>query len=130
MDMLWLLLFLPLTWVISSFLSLYRNYRRAARLGLPRAVAPVSPDNPLWIAFQTGLSPIFQLIPGTKTGWLRYCRLGWEFHDRYKTTMRLGDAWVLVTPARNWLYVGDRTAAYEILARNRDFGRPTWMLGK
>ena len=109
--------------------SLFHNYRCASKLGLPIVVAPVSPDNQIWIALQTGFPSIFRKISFASIGLVRYCRLGWEFQDRYKTHQRLGDAFVMVTPAKNWVYVADATAAGDIFSRSRDFGRPVWMLG-
>lgn len=104
------------------------NYRRASELNIPIAVVPISPDNPLWIALQTGLSPIFRYVPLEKISFTRYCRLGWEFHDRYKTHQRLGDEWILVTPAKNWFHTSQADAAHDILTRSREFGRPVWMM--
>lgn len=93
-------------------------------------LAPISPDNSIWIALQTAFPFIIRRIPFGSIPLLRYCRLGWEFGDRYMTHQRLGDAWVLVTPGRNWLYVAQAEAAYDIFARGRDFGRPVFMLGE
>lgn len=36
---------------------------------------------------------------------------------------------MLVTPNQNWVFVAEAEAAAEISARNKDFGRPVWMLG-
>ncbi len=117
-------------WVTLQAWRLFSNYHRATQLGLPLAFAPVSPDNPLWIALQTAFPSIFKRIPFGAFSCIRYCRLGWEFHDRYRTHKRLGDAWMLVTPDKNWLYVAQGKAAHDIFSRNRDFGRPVWMLGR
>ena len=121
---------IPLTW---SFFKVYRllaNYRRASTLGVPLVLAPISPDNPFWIALQTAFPFVFRRIPFGSIPLLRYCRLGWEFHDRYATHQTLGDAWALVTPDRNWLHIANAESAYEIFARGRDFGRPVFMLGE
>ena len=119
-----------LAWLLYNCYCLLQNYRRASRLELPMVLIPVSPTNTLWIALQTTFSSLFQWIPFDSTSFTRHCRLGWEFHDRYETHQRLGDAWLLVTPHYNWLYVAEAEAATEIFSRNKDFGRPVWMLGK
>jgi hypothetical protein len=111
------------------FLCLLSNYQKVAKLGLPTVFAPVSPDNPLWIAVQTSFSSILRRLPFEKTSITKYCRLGWEFHDRYHTCAKLGDAWILVTPHRNWFYIANHSAIVEIFGRPRDFGHPAWMLG-
>jgi hypothetical protein len=121
---------IPLIWSLITAYRLLANYRRASRLGQPLVLAPISPDNSIWIALQTAFPFIFRRIPFVSIPLLRYCRLGWEFHDRYTTHQRLGDAWVLVTPDRNWLYVARAEAAYDIFARGRDFGRPVFMMGQ
>ena len=121
---------ISIAWFAFQACRLFLNYRQAMQIGLPLVFAPVSPDNPIWIALQTAFPSFFKHVPFGAVSWLRYCRLGWEFHDRYKTHERLGDAWMLVTPDKNWLYVGQGKAAHDIFSRNRDFGRPVWMLGK
>ena len=120
---------LPLVWLCSTTFGLLRNRRRALKLEVPIVYAPISSDTPLWIAIQTAFPIIHKVVPFDDISFLRYCRLGWEFHDRSKTHERLGDAWVLVTPSKNWLYVAQAGAAYEIFSRGRDFERAVWMLG-
>ncbi|MCJ1385982.1 hypothetical protein MMC17_009107 [Xylographa soralifera] len=71
--------------------------------------------------------PIFKRLPLDSVSFTRCCRFGWEFKDRYTTHLRLGDAWILVTPEKNWLFVVDVDAVSDIFARGRDFTRPTWM---
>lgn len=118
----------PLLWMLWGAYNLYINYQQASKLHVPLVFAPVSPDNPMWIAIQTAFPLVFRHVPFQSIPWIRYCRLGWEFHDRYRTHERLGDAWILVTPNRNWLYVANNEAAADIFSRSRDFGRPVWML--
>ena len=119
----------PLVWLCYTAYRLLRNHQQASKLNVPIVYALVSSDNPLWIALQTGFPFIFDVIPLHAIPFLRHSRLGWEFHDRSKTFERLGDAWVLVTPEKNWLYVAQADTAYEIFSRGRDFGRAVWMLG-
>ena len=121
---------LPVVWALYTARCLVVNYRRASQLGLPIVFVPVSPDNPIWIAIQTAFTSIFKYVPFDAVSFTRHCRLGWEFHDRYKTHQRLGDAYMLVTPDRNWLYVGEPEAVTDIFSRSKEFGRPVWMLGK
>ena len=125
-----LLVAMPLIWVLWGAFSLFTNYQKASRLHLPMVFAPVSPDNPIWIAIQTAFPIGFQYVPFRSIPWIRYCRLGWEFHDQYKTHERLGDAWMLVKPNQNWLYVAQNDATVDILSRSRDSARPVWTLGK
>lgn len=118
-----------ITWFLYNILCLFANYRRASQLGVPRVCTLISPDNPLWIALQTSFPSIVDAFHLENISFLRHSRFGWEFRDRYKTHQRLGDAWVLVTPNRNWLHVVDAQAISDVFARYRDFGRCVWMLG-
>lgn len=119
----------PLVWLCFTAHRLFRNRQRALTLNVPIVYALVSSDNPIWIALQTAFPFIFDIISLDTIPFLRYSRLGWEFHDRSKTFEKLGDAWVLVTPDKNWLYVAQADTAFEIFSRGRDFGRAVWMLG-
>jgi hypothetical protein len=116
-------------WLLYKVRCLLLNYRRAASLNLPIVWASVSPDSQVWIVIQVGFSSIMKYVPLEAFSYTRYCRLGWEFHDRYKTHERLGNAWLLVTPHRVWLYVVESEAAHEIFSRGRDFGRSVFMQG-
>lgn len=128
-----MILFYPTLFLLSFLLynvySLYLNYKNASALGLPRVVSPITPDNPLWIAFQTIFKTIIRRFPFGAFSFTKHTRLGWEFHDRFHTHVRLGDAWVLVTPTRNWVFVANAEAVTDIFSRGRDFVRPVWMLG-
>lgn len=122
-----LLLSAPATWFLYNLYCLLINYRRASRLGVPTICVLISPDNPLWIALQTSFSSFFRHIPLDYLSFTKYSRCGWEFHDRYQTHQRLGEAWILVTPNRNWLYVSQAEAANDILRRSHEFVHPCWM---
>ena len=124
-----IVLVIPALWILYNVYSLVVNYSKASKLGIPLVICPITPDNPLWIAFQTAFGSILRFFPFAATSFTRYCRLGWEFHDRYRTHTKLGDVWMLVTPARNWLYIANAEAVTEIFGRGRDFTRPVWMLG-
>ena len=122
-----LLILLPITWTTYNCYCVYQNYVKVSRLGLPCVYSPVTPDNPLWIAFQLLCRNAIDYFPFSAIPLTRHCRVGWEFHVRYKIHSSLGDAFILVTPKRNWLYVADEKAVMDIFARNRDFTTPTWM---
>ena len=119
-----------LTWIAYTALRLLRNYRQACQLRLPTVVVPFSPENTAWVATQMLLKPLFRYLPLDSVSFFRCCRFGWEFKDRYSTHLRLGDAWILVTPEKNWLFVVDVETVSDIFARGRDFIRPSWMYGE
>lgn len=119
---------LSISYILYVSYSTYVNYSKASKLGLPLVVTPITPDNPLWIALQTAFGNVLHYFPFDTFSFTRHCRLGWEFHDRFKTHNRLGDAWILVTPAKNWLYIANAAAVVDMLGRGKDFTRPVWML--
>ena len=106
----------PLVWLCYTAYRLFCNHRRASELHVPIVYALISSDNPLWIAFQTAFPFLCDIVPFESISFLRYSRLGWEFHDRSKTFERLGDAWVLVTPDKIWLYVAQADAASDVFS--------------
>lgn len=130
MSTLQLIVTLVLIWWTFQAYRLLANYKCATQIGVPIVCVPISPDNPLWIALQTSFTSLFKYIPFDAFSFTRYCKLGWEFHDRFRPFSTLGDVFVLVTPDRNWFYVGEAEAANDILSRGREFGRPVWMLSK
>ena len=122
-----LLVSAPAVYFLFNLYCLFLNYRRASRLCLPTICVLISPENPLWIALQTSFSSVFRHIPLEYFSFTKYCRLGWEFHDRFRTHRRLGDAWVLVTPNKNWLQVAQAEAANDLLRRSHEFVHPCWI---
>jgi hypothetical protein len=53
----------------------------------------------------------------------RYNWMGWELPDRYFSHHELGDVFMLVTPGRNWLYIGHPDIITDIVRRKDDFPR-------
>ena len=122
-----LLLALPVLGALYNAYCLATNYIKASKLGVPVVIGFVTPENPLWIAFQLTFSRIIDLFPFSAFSLTRHCRLGWEYRERYRTHAQLGDAFVLATPGRNWLHIGDAAAVADILGRSREFTHPAWM---
>ena len=121
---------LAVAWTIYRAYRLWKNYPTAAKLQVPLVCVPISLYDPLWIALQTAFTSFFKFVPFNAFAVTRYCRLGWEFHDRFSTHVRLGDVWMLVTPDRSWLYISEAEAAQAVFSRGRDFGRPVWTLSR
>lgn len=118
-----------IAWIVYIGLCLFSNYRKAISMGLPVVISPVSPENPLWMAFQTVFSDVLRHFPWSATSLTRHCQSSWEFYDRYKSHERYGDAWALVTPGWTWLYIADKDAIMDIFARSKEFKRPLFMNG-
>lgn len=127
-SVLLLLLLPPLAFALYNGYCLFLNYITARRIGIPIIVLPVSPDNPVWMLTSSTVLRIVKAVFGDCSV-TRYGRLGWEYHDKDKTHLRLGDGVVLVTPAHNWVYVCNAEAFNEIFQRRNGFDRPPEMLG-
>ena len=127
-SVLLLLLLLPLTFALHNAYCMFLNYRIACTIGVPIIVLPVSPDNPVWMLTSGTVLRIVKAIFGDCSV-TRYGRLGWEYHDKDKTHLKLGDAVVLVTPGYNWVYVCNAEAFNEIFQRRQSFDRPPEMVG-
>lgn len=112
--------------------ALVRNYLTARKTGLPFIVIPISPENPIW--FLVGKSifvPLIERLPFGlgKNNITRYNYRGWEFEDKARTHVSLGDAFIVVSPGRNSLYVCNAEANADVFRRRDDFPRPVEMLG-
>lgn len=120
---LWLI-FLPFGWSLYNTISWIKNYNHVCHLDIPKILNPISPSNVIWIITQSIFLPILTRLPFGLGKWTYYSRCGWEYEDKYRTHAELGDIWMQITPANNWIYVADPEAVIEILAQRQDFQRP------
>ncbi|CAD6445644.1 b9eaa774-2cf2-4e9f-826b-e6514ce54bdb [Sclerotinia trifoliorum] len=119
---------IPVTgWVLYVLYCLAVNYNLARKTGLPLVILPIDSGNPLWMAVDTKILPYFKNLPFTKN-FTRFNYRGWEIHDRFKAHQEIGDAFILVTPGKNWLQLCNAETLIDINARSREFTRPTEML--
>ncbi|KAK3986032.1 putative cytochrome P450 [Cladorrhinum sp. PSN332] len=105
--------------------AIIQNYLSARTLGIPVIILPIDHTNPFWMLLDR---PVLRILKRhlpfvRKTNFARYNYRGWEVHDRYRSHRELGDAFAIVTPWRNWLYLGDPDALTELFRRGRDFPR-------
>lgn len=121
-TLLWTSLLLVGTAIVQSCHSLVRNYLAARKIGLRFHVIPISHLNHFWMLIDRRVLRYFKMIFGESI-FTRYNWMGWELHDRYYSHHELGDAFMLVTPGRNWLYVGHPDVVMDITRRRDDFPR-------
>jgi cytochrome P450 len=91
-------------------------------------VLPIDSGNPLWMSVDTRALSLFRRLPFSFPNFTRFNWRGWEIEDRYQAHQELGDAFIFVTPGKNWLQLCNAEAIADIFARNKEFGRPTEML--
>lgn len=88
------LLFAP---TILRLMNWIRNYKEARGLGLFIVLTPFSEEDAWWLP----LRPLFawvQNLPFDLGSWYVYSEFGWGLVDGRKTTLRLGENFVLCSP--------------------------------
>ncbi|KAF4618988.1 hypothetical protein G7Y89_g14859 [Cudoniella acicularis] len=127
------LLLLPATYLAWVVHRLTTNYSIAKRVGVPVVVIPVDPESPLWMLTSDYLGPfidcVLSWIPYGSGSFTRYAHRGWDVHDKAKSFLELGDAFILVTTGKNWLYICNADTIMELLQRRKEFDRPVEIMG-
>jgi cytochrome P450 len=115
---------------VSTAWSLFRNYVVARKVGLPIVIVPISPENPLWMLLARYILPVLQYVPFGNGHFSRFCHIGWEFDEKARAHVELGDAFMFATPGKNWIYLCDADATHDIIKRERsgEFARPVELL--
>jgi hypothetical protein len=117
-------------WLVYTGYCLFANYWIIRNIGLPLRVVPISPENPLWmIVDKKVFIPIFERSPFGTGSFTRYNWRGWEFKDKAQSHLEMGDAFVLITPGRNWFYLCNAEALADVFHRRVDFPRPLEIFG-
>ncbi|KAF2865485.1 cytochrome P450 [Massariosphaeria phaeospora] len=124
------LLLPPILFLVFTLYSLLRNYLIARKIGLPIIILPISPENPVWMLLAHHVVPLLQYVPFGNGNFSKFCHIGWEFEDKYHAHEELGDAFVHVTPGKNWIYLCNAETMHDVIRRERqgDFGRPVELL--
>ena len=123
-------LFLPAAWILYGWYCLLLNYLVARKIGVPLVILPISHENPLWMIVDKTFIPLFKSLPFGSGTFTRYNWRGWEFEDKNKSHLELGDVFIAVTPGKNWLYLCNAEALLDVFHRRADFSRPLELLGR
>ncbi len=81
------------------------------------------------MSIDTLIIPFFKYLPFGTGNFTRYNWRRWEIQDRFRAHEELGDAFVFVTPGKNWVQVCNADTLADIFQRREDFVRPTEILG-
>ncbi|KAI0198496.1 putative cytochrome P450 [Astrocystis sublimbata] len=119
---LWGCLLPPVAVALQTAQQLYRNYCIARKIGVRFHVIPISHLNHFWMLVDRAVLSRVRRVFGEST-FTRYNWMGWELPDRYSSHHELGDAFMLVTPGRNWLYLGHPDLVVDVVRRRDDFPR-------
>jgi hypothetical protein len=129
-NVLLLCLLPPAAWTVYSWYCLLLNYLRARKIGVPVVIIPISHGNLLWmIVDKKFFIPVFERLPFGSGSFVRYNWRGWEFQDKNKSHLELGDVFVIANPGRNRLYVCNAKALLDVFQRRMDFPRPLELFG-
>jgi hypothetical protein len=100
---------------------IYVNYQKALKIGFPTAITPVDPFYPLWILARPYLFPFLSRLPFGLGEFTSYSYIAWALKDGLAMHARYGDAFTIVTPVENQVFVADAKACDDILTRRKDF---------
>lgn len=98
--------------------------RKARALNVPVIRIPIDPMNVPWMVFQGLIWKILDALPFNYPDFIRLCRWGWHVHEHSNLHVKLGPAFVMVTPVSFYLHVADPEAVHDLLWRRKDFLRP------
>lgn len=114
-------------WTVYSGYTLYCNYLEARTLGVPIRIIPIDHLNKLWLLVDKQVVKLVRRLPGVlgKNNFTRFNYRGWHEDDGLRAHDEMGEAFVLVTPSRNWLYLADPDALINMYRRGKDF--PRWV---
>ena len=75
--------------------------------------------------------PLVERLPWGlgQNSFTRYNWRGWEFRDKNRSHLEMGDAFIIVSPGRNALYISNTDALLDVFKRRSEFTRPVEMLG-
>jgi cytochrome P450 len=104
------------------------NLVRARRLGFPVLIRYITPTNPLWIVTGNVVITICRRMPFGSGHFTRFYAPGWASNDRHRVHTELGNAFILVSPGGNRLYIADPDVAKEILKQRKNFPRDLRMM--
>ncbi|KIW62438.1 hypothetical protein PV04_10611 [Phialophora macrospora] len=112
---------LALPYVIWSVFRFTNNYIEAKKIGLPILICPIDPRNPLWLLTKDRLKPIISCLPFGLGEWADRAEVGWTFYPRFSVHAKYGQAFTIVSPGTNEIYMAEPTATEDIMRRRNDF---------
>lgn len=108
---------------LHSSICLLQNYLAARKIGVPVRIIPVDHINPIWFLVSQKVVALLRKLPFGlgENNITRYNYFGFEIPLRWKSHEEMGDAFILCSPARNWLYLGNPDVITTMMKRINDF---------
>lgn len=117
-------LLIPLyVWIAYRAFHLFSNYVKARKFGLPIIILPVSFDDIWWIPLRP-LFPWVEKLPFGLGNWYLYTTMGWPTEDGYRTVSRLGETFILCSPAGNVISTSYPKALQKVYGDHKDWIMP------
>jgi hypothetical protein len=90
---------------------------------VPVRIIPVDHINPPWTLVNQQVVALLRRLPFVlgDNNITKYNYLGFEIPLIWKSHREMGNAFMLCSPARNWLYLGNPDIITAMLTRNNDF---------
>ncbi|PSR77198.1 cytochrome P450 [Coniella lustricola] len=114
---------LSCAFILYDGVCLIRNYQKARKLRVPIRIMPINSLNQIWMLLDRKCTSLVRRLPGYlgNNNFTRYNWRGWELAERCQSHEEMGDVFIIVTPGRNTLYIGDPDAVVEVFRRSKDF---------
>lgn len=111
------------SYTLYSAIYLLRNYIAARTIGVPVRIIAVDHINPLWYLIHQRVVALIRRLPFglANNNITKYNFLGFEIPLRWQAHEEMGDAFILCSPARNWLHSGNPEVLTTMLRRSNDF---------
>jgi cytochrome P450 len=101
----------------------------ARKIGLPILITPIHPANPLWMLTKDRLIPAISALPFGLGDWASRAEVGWTFGPKFSIHARYGEAFTIVSPGTNEIYLAEPNAAEDVMRRRNDFIKDPEMYG-
>lgn len=127
---------LVVLFLLNQTASLWVNYSRARRTGVPVILSPFSMYNPVWILTQAGLAPrswfipLMLCLPEPLSLFSRVIANDWPREHGPYLHRRLGPAFFVVSPGASMLSCIDTVANEDIISKYKAWPKVASMNGK
>ena len=99
----------------NKLVRLLSNYHAARKLGFPIIVVPFTWQSLVWRAVAGSLADLIARLPFGLGDWVHYSQLGWSQIDRYRTHLRLGPTFTLVSAWKNEVIIADPATCNDVM---------------
>jgi len=122
--MLLVLFFTPLaTFFFLRIFRIAHHYFEARKLNIPILVSLVSRYDKLWLLSRRYFWWIEHLPFGVGEGF-RFSHHGWTLDDRWRIHERYGEAFIIVSPGANEIYISNGAVTVEVLTKYKTWPKP------